>query len=214
MILRNRVFAAELLAEKLSDIKTTNPLVLGIPRGAMPMAKVIADKLNAELGAVLVHKIPAPGNEEYAIGCVGLSGKIHLSPYVSKREIPESYINQAAKRQLQVLERRKRMYGLGDPKIEGRSVIIVDDGIATGETTTCAIKEVREFGPKEIILACGVSSMDAASRIKPLVESFIVLGTPEGFYSVGQFFSDFSQVNDEEVVQILHPEQGESSAWT
>jgi len=206
MIFRDREEAAYQLLEKLIHYKGKNVIVAGIPRGAMPMAKIIAEGLGAELNAVLVHKIPHPDSEEFGIGCVGISGNIHRLPYVERADISESYIQAAAKKQLKTLKERQRRYGLGEPKMKDRIVIIVDDGIATGATTIGAISEVRSVGAAKIVLAAAVSAREAAAQIKPLVDEFIVLDIPPGFFAVAQFFSNFPQVTDDEVVEMLHGE--------
>lgn len=207
MIFENREHAAFLLLEKLKKYKEKNPLVLGIPRGAIPMAKIISDGLGGELSAILVHKIPAPGNHEFAIGCVGLSGHIYRSPYVYEAGIPENYIQAEAQREHLVLEQRFQQYGLSKVEMRDRVVIIVDDGIATGATTKCAVHEVRAKSPKKIILATAVSAQDSATELEELVDELIVLSVPFGFFSVGQFFNHFPQVSDEEVIEALHPRE-------
>lgn len=204
MLFKDREDAAFQLLKKLEKYKGKNVIVAGIPRGAMPMAKIIADGLGAELGAVLVHKIPHPESSEFAIGCVGISGNIHRSDHVASDLIPESYIQAAAMKQLATLKERQRKYGLGKLDMKNRIVIIVDDGIATGETTIGAISEVKSQGAQKIILASAVSASTAARKIKTLVDEFIVLDIPEGFFAVGQFFLNFPQVTDEDVVGMLH----------
>lgn len=206
MIFKDRESAANQLIPKLQKFKNDNPLIVGIPRGAMPMAKIIADSLGADLSAVLVHKIPHPFNVEFAIGSIGISGKIHLQPYAKNNDIPEDYIRGATKIQFRTLKERQKRYGLENLTMKDRTVILVDDGIATGATVIGAISEVRALGAKKVILAAAVSSSDAASEIKHLVDDFIVLDIPPGFYSVGQFFSYFPQVSDQEVISILHGE--------
>jgi len=203
MIFKDREEAATLLLKKLEKYKGTNPLVLGIPRGAIPMAKIIASGLEGELSAILVHKIPAPFNEEFAIGSIGLSGEIKCLIDIDSEGIPESYLTDAAKKQLNLLKQRQQFYGLKKPNYKDRVVIIVDDGIATGATTLAAIHEVRLHQVKKLIVATPVASKESAKRIKSLVDDFVVLSVPEPFYAVGQFFSDFSQVSDEEVIEIL-----------
>lgn len=201
---KNREEAAQLLLDKLQKYRGKNVIVAGIPRGAMHMAKIIADGLGAELSAVLVHKIPHPDNPEFAIGSVGISGTIH-----SNSEFYESYIQEAAKKQLAVLKERQIRYGLGEVNMKGRTVIIVDDGIATGSTTIAAISEVKALGASKVVLAAAVSARDSANLIRPLVDEFVVLDIPAGFYAVGQFFDHFPQVTDEEVEEMFH---GESRA--
>lgn len=207
MIFKDRESAAYQLLEKLQKYKGKNVIVAGIPRGAMPMAKIIADGLHAQLGAVLVHKIPHPESTEFAIGSVGISGNIHRSQTVEGENIPESYVQAAALKQLASLKERQKKYGLGKLDMKDKIVIIVDDGIATGETTIGAISEVKSLGAKKIILATAVSASNAARKIKPLVDEFIVIDIPAGFFGVGQFFFNFPQVTDDEVLKILHPEQ-------
>lgn len=203
MIFTNREEAALLLVKKLKKYAGLNPLILGIPRGAIPMAKIIAEGLQGELSAVLVHKISAPHNPEFAIGCVGLSGHIYRSSYVSRYGIDEDYIAAAAKKELEVLRRRKRDYDLKEVNYKNRIVIIVDDGIATGATTMCAVQEVLAQEPKRLIVASAVSAIDSASKIERLVDELVVLDRPSNFFSVGQFFDHFSQVSDEEVISAL-----------
>lgn len=203
MQFKNREEAASLLAKALKKYKGQNPLVLGIPRGAIPMAKIIADELEGELNAVLVHKIPSPSNEEFAIGSVGLSGHIQKMAYTSSLHIPQFYIENAAKKQIEMLRQRQKQYGLKDPNYENRIVIIVDDGIATGATTLSAIYEVKEHRPKKLIVAAAVASQESAEKIRSVVDEVFILDTPDFFYAVGQFFEDFSQVSDEEVIEIF-----------
>lgn len=206
MIFRDRESAAYQLVPKLQKYKNENPLIVGIPRGAMPMAKIIADSLGSELSAVLVHKIPHPFNVEFAIGSIGISGKIHLQPYAKYNDIPDDYIKGAAEIQLRNLREREKNYGLEKLNMKDRTVILVDDGIATGATVIGAISEVRELGAKKVVLAAAVSSSDAGYEIERLVDDFVVLDIPEGFFSVGQFFSNFPQVSDHEVISILRGE--------
>lgn len=203
MILKNRDEAAQLLLQKLMKYKNQNPLVLGIPRGAMPMAKIIAEGLGGELNAVLVHKIPFPFEKEVAIGSVGLSGKVFRLPRLEFYDISDSYIESEAKKQLAVLKKRKEMFQLPELQCQGRIVIIVDDGIATGATAIGAIEEIRSQNPKKVILAAGVVARSTAATIRSMVDEFIVLEEPDGFFAVSQYFADFSEVKDEDVVEIL-----------
>lgn len=211
---KDRQEAGQLLLQKLIKYKGQNPLVVGIPRGAMPMAEIIADGLSGELNAVLIHKIPAPGQEEFAIGSVGLSGHIFRLPYIRSHGISESYVTTAAAEQLEKLQQRKARFLLPDLNCMGRIVILVDDGIATGATAIGAIHEIRSQKPKKLILAAGVIPASTSAQMRSLVDEFIVLEEPEFFYAVSQFFQNFSQVTDEEVIQIfkknnrLHPHPG------
>lgn len=207
MIFKDREQAAYQLLDKLKKYKGQKVVVAGIPRGAMPMAKIIADGLDAELSAVLVHKIPHPESEEFAIGSVGISGHIHRSPTVQAENIPESYIQKSALKQLEILKEREIKYGLGKVSMKEKIVIIVDDGIATGETTMSAIEEVKSLGARKVVLATPVAAAAAARKMKSLVDELIVLDIPERFYGVGQFFFNFPQVSDEEVIRMLGTQQ-------
>lgn len=202
-MLKDREDAARLLLKQLMKYKDKNPLVLGIPRGAMPMAKIIAEGLHGELNAILVHKIPAPYQKELAIGSVGMSGKIFKLPMVESFEISDLYIEHEAARQMEVLKKRKERFHLADLKCQGRTVIIVDDGIATGATAIGAIHEVRAQKPQKIVLAAGVVARSSAAAMRDLVDEFIVLEEPDGFFAVSQFFQDFSEVTDDDVVRLL-----------
>lgn len=203
---KDREEAANLLLKKLKKYKGLNPLVVGIPRGAMPMAKIIAQGLSGELGAVLIHKIPAPGQEELAIGSVGLSGVIYPLPANKYLHVSEEYLQAEAARQVANLLKRKKRFHLPELKCEGRLVIIVDDGIATGATAIGAIKELRSQKPKKLILAAAVVPSSTAIALKKEVDEFIVLDEPKFFHAVSQFFENFEQVTDEQVIEILHGE--------
>jgi putative phosphoribosyl transferase len=207
MQFKDRAEAAHLLLKKLLKFKEKNPIVLGIPRGAVPMASIIAKGLGSELGVVLVHKIPSPFNEEFGIGSVGLSGHIHRVSSMGSDEISESYWQTEAERQRSRLEARQQAYGLKDPNYKDRWVIIVDDGIATGVTTLSAVHEVQVFDPKAIILATPVASRESIEMLESMVYEIIVLDVPEHFYAVGQFYKNFTQVEDEEVIQLLRRNQ-------
>lgn len=203
MQFKDRSEAARLLLKALMPYKGENPLVLGIPRGAVPMASIIAKGLEGELGVVLVHKIPSPSNEEFAIGSIGLSGHIHRLPYVEAYGISETYLQKEAGRQLERLKVRQREYGLADPDYRDRLVIIVDDGIATGATTLSAIQEVQSHHPRKVVLAAGVAPLDSAEKLGAEVDETVILHEAVDFYTVGQYFEDFNQVTDEEVIELL-----------
>jgi putative phosphoribosyl transferase len=210
MVFQNRLEAASLLLDKLSPYKNQNAVVAGIPRGAMPMARLIAEGLGGELTAVLVRKISAPDNEEFAIGSVGLSGNIQLSPWAGSYA-DSAYLEEEIEREKAVLQERQRRYRLRAPVFKGRTVIIVDDGIATGATTLSAIKEVRSWGAHKIVLAVPISSKEAAEALRGEVDEFIALTVPEFMSSVGEFYRSFPQVSDREVGEILKGSTGRPS---
>ena len=201
----SRFEAAQLLAKRLEHYRGQNPLVLGIPRGAVPMAQVIAESLKGELDVVLVHKLGAPYQEEFAIGSVSERGDVHLSPEVELYGIEKSHIDREVARQLDVLHRRRTAYTPVRPPISpaGRIVIVVDDGVATGWTMIAALRSVRSQRPAKLIAAMAVAPGRAVATMKQEADEVVCLATPASFYAVGQFFADFRQVTDEEVAEIL-----------
>jgi predicted phosphoribosyltransferase len=213
MRFRSREHAAQLLAERLStDYKNKNPLVLGIPRGALPMAAVIADALGGELDVVLVHKLGHPEQPEFAIGAIDESGNTYLAEWASELE-PET-LAEEKQRQLAVLRRRRAQYTPLRPPIDphGRIAIVVDDGIATGSTMIAALRAVRARKPKKLICAVAVSSQEAAHAMLREADALVCLTTPAEFFAVGQFFEDFAQVTDEDVVVILRRHKATAAA--
>ena len=213
MLFENREHAGRLLARRLSaHYKNKNPLVLAIPRGAIRMAEIIADALGGELDVVLVHKLGAPGQPELAIGAVDEAGNTFLSGYGF--DIDPAYIEIEKQAQLDVLRKRRARYtpsrGAIDPR--ERIVIVVDDGIATGSTMTAALRAIRSSKPKKLIGAVAVASQGAVRAMSREADNIVCLNVPAEFYAVGQFFSDFSQVSDEEVAEILQKREAKISA--
>ncbi len=206
---RNREEAAEEIAERLEHHRGDNPLVLAIPRGGAPMGRIVADHLEGELDVVLVHKLGAPGNPEYAIGSVDESGHVELTPVARQYGIEQSYIDEEAERQLKKIRQRRERYGHPPAKAEGRVVILVDDGIATGSTLQAAIRSVQAQRPAKVIVGIGAAPPETAERIGKSVDEMVCLMTPSSFMAVGQFFEDFGQVTDDEVIALLGGNQHE-----
>jgi len=208
MRFRNREHAAELLVERLrANYKNKNPLVLGIPRGAVPMAKIIAEDLGGELDVVLVHKLGHPDQSELAIGAIDEDGNAFLSEWAA--DLDPAFLEAEKRRQLEVLRQRRARYtplrAPIDPR--GRIVIVVDDGIATGSTMTAALRAVRAKKPKKLIGAVAVASTEAARAMLHECNAMVCLKIPAEFYAVGQFFDDFGQVSDEDVIASLRESQ-------
>ncbi|HXV84710.1 MAG TPA: phosphoribosyltransferase [Candidatus Binatia bacterium] len=206
MMFRNREHAATLLAQKLAKYKIQRPLVLGIPRGALPMAKIIADALEGDLDVVLVHKLGAPGQPELAIGAVDEDGRVYLSDYsVPEWGISSEYIDREKEQQLKTLRRRRAQYTpfRSPMNPSGRTVIVVDNGIATGATMIAALRSVREQSPAKLIAAVAILPVSTLKKIKQYADEVAYLDTPADFFAVGQYFEDFSQVTDDDVVAIL-----------
>jgi predicted phosphoribosyltransferase len=205
MIFRNRLEAANLLADRLAWARGKNPVVLAIPRGALPMAQVLAERLEAELDVVLVHKVGAPCNPEYAIGSVSEFGKIHRSPLWAESGASEDDFKAAAEEEVRKLQQRRKLYSphLSPVSPTGKLVIIVDDGIATGSTMLAAVRAIKALRPLKLVVAAPVAAPAAARNIKKEVDELCVLAAPADFHAISQFYKDFGQVSDEEVMEIL-----------
>jgi len=200
----NRENAAELLARRLSPhCQNDNPLVLAIPRGAVPMAKIIADYLGGALDVVLVRKLGHPEQPELAIGAIDENGNSFFSPWAT--EVSASYVEAEKQRQLEVLRARRTQYTPMHEPIDpcGRLVIVVDDGTATGSTMLAALRSVRARNPKKLIAAVAVASLEAVKLLRGECDTFVCLETPTDFSAVGQFFNDFSEISDQQVMEAL-----------
>ncbi|HEY5544093.1 MAG TPA: phosphoribosyltransferase family protein [Candidatus Binatia bacterium] len=204
MRFRDREHAAQLLVERLSaPYKDQNPLVLGVPRGAVPMARVIADALGGDLDVVLVHKLSHPEQPELAIGAIDENGNAFVSEWAA--DLDPAYLEAEKQRQLEILRQRRAKYTPLRAPIDphARIVIVVDDGIATGSTLTAALRAVRARDPKKLVSAVAVASRKAARAMLRECDEMVCLNVPAEFYAVGQFFEDFSQVTDDDVIGIL-----------
>lgn len=201
MMFKNRYDAALKLIPFLEKYKNERGVVFAIPRGGVPIGYYISKHYNLPLELLLTKKIGHPGNEEFAIGAVSLEDYI----IDERHNIPESYIENEIKRIRESLKERYKKF-MGDRKpvdMEDKIVIIVDDGIATGNTLLAAIRMMRQKHPKKIVVAVPVAPREAAEKIKKHVDDFICLHIADDFYGVGQFYLDFSEVSDEEVIQLL-----------
>ena len=211
MLFENRAHAGRLLAQRLIDYKGRNPLVLGIPRGAVPMAKIIADFLGGELDVVLAHKLGAPAQPELAVGAIDETGNFFLSGY--GLDIDDGYLEVEKRAQFELLQKRRAHYTPLRQPIDPRDriVIIVDDGIATGSTITAALRAVRARKPRRLLAAAAVASSEAMRAMSDEADAVVCLNVPADFVAVGQFFRDFSQVSDQEVINILRATESQLS---
>lgn len=202
---QDRDEAARKLAVKLQAYKGKQPLVLAIPRGAVPMASIIADELGGSYDVVLVRKLRAPINPELAIGSVDESGWTYIADYAASTGADSAYIEAEKQRQLGIIRQRRAQYtpikALEDPT--GRIVIVIDDGLATGATMISALHGLRNRKPARLICAVPVAPPDTLDKVAELADEVVCLEAPENFRAVGQFYADFPQVEDEEVIQIL-----------
>jgi len=205
---RDRREAGQLLASATMHLKDTNPLVLALPRGGVPVGFEVAKALNAEFDVLLVRKIGAPGHEELGLGAIvdGANPQIVINDEIVRMTgATPAYLHTEATRQLAELERRRRAYrGKAIPvALKGRTVIIVDDGIATGGTAKAALQGVRLGSPARLILAVPVAPAECLAALRPLCDEVIRLMCPSPFFSVGTHYLDFSQTSDEEVIHLL-----------
>jgi predicted phosphoribosyltransferase len=205
---KNRDEAAKLLADRLAAYRGRHPLVLGVPRGAVPMARLIADALEGDLDVVLVRKLRAPGQPELALGAVDESGAVFKGRYFDLAA--DDYMREEVRTQLEMIRRRRELYTRAHEAIDpaGRIVIIVDDGIATGASMLSAIHSVRARRPLEVVVAAAVAPPETLALLRGEANQVVCLATPEHLYAVGQFFDDFSEVSDDLVVAALSRASG------
>lgn len=202
---RDRNDAARRLAERLKVYRGRDPLVLAIPRGSVPMAKIIADDLGGEMDVVLVRKLRAPNQPELAIGSVNESGWTFISEYAEIYGADDDYIASEKRLQLETIRKRRAQYTPIRPPIDptGRIVIIVDDGLATGATMISALHGLRAKKLAKLICAVPVAPADTLEKVAEMADVVICLEVPEFFRAVGQFYDYFPQVDDDEVIKIL-----------
>lgn len=205
MIFIDRNDAAKKLANKLLQYKGQNPLILAIPRGAVPMAKVIAEELGGNFDVVLVRKLRAPYQPELAIGSIDESGWAYIASHAASTGASQEYIEDEKKTQMETIRKRRNQYTPIRPPIDpaGRIVIVIDDGLATGATMISALHGLRARNPARLICAVPVAPPDTLKKVANLADEVICLFAPDYFMAVGQFYQNFSQVEDEEVIDIL-----------
>jgi predicted phosphoribosyltransferase len=202
---RDRIDAANRLAKALQAFCGRNPLVLAIPRGAVPMGKVLAEALQGELDVVLVRKLRSPQSAEFAVGAIDESGWAYIADYAEQVGADAAYLEREKQLQMKTLRERRARYTPHRPPIDpqGRVAIVVDDGLATGATMIAALHAVRAKQPARLVCAVPVAAQESLAKVTPLADEVVCLQAPAEFYAVGQFYREFPQVEDEEVVALL-----------
>jgi len=206
MLFRDRRDAGRFLARRLKRY-TGQPdvLVLALPRGGVPVAYEVAKELGVPLDLFLVRKLGVPGHEEYAMGAIASGGVRVLNDRIVNQGIPAEVIDRVTRQELRELERRERAYrgNRPPPEIRGRTVILVDDGLATGSTMRAAAAALRRLGPKKIVVAVPVAAPATCDEFRTEVDEIICGETPTPFQAVGLWYDDFSQTTDDEVRDLL-----------
>jgi putative phosphoribosyl transferase len=204
----DRRAAGRQLAAILKHLKSDHTIILGLPRGGVPVAFEVARALDAPLDIALVRKIGAPHQPEVGIGAVvdGSEPKVVLNTEMVRMVgATQAYIDAEAQRELAELERRRHMYrgNRYPPRLEGSIVVLVDDGVATGATMRAVLEGIAQYKPERLVLAVPVAPADALVALRSAADEIVCLATPEPFYAVGLHYDDFDQTGDDEVIALL-----------
>lgn len=208
-VFADRIEAGRLLAKQVAALKLVDPVVLALPRGGVPVAAEVAAVLHAPLDLLLVRKIGAPAHRELAVAAVaegGPAGELVLdAETMDLTGATPAYVEREAKAELQEIVRRRQVYlqGRAPVAVEGRSVVVVDDGIATGTTVRAALQALRRRKPSRLVLAVPVAPADTVALLRAEVDDLVCLAQPAFFHAVGAHYADFHQVSDDEVVAVL-----------
>ncbi len=206
MIFRDRADAGRQLAAALDGFRDRRPFVLAIPRGGVAVGFEVAAALSAPLDVIVPRKLRAPYNPELAVGAVAHDGSVYLdTDLVRSLHAPQDYIREEIATQLEEIRRRMRLYR-GErptPDLSGYTAIVVDDGIATGATMIAALRAARAMHPTRLVVAVPVAPRGVVDRLQTEADEVYCLYTPEVFYAVGQFYDDFGQTIDDEVIRLL-----------
>lgn len=211
---QDRTAAGQRLAEELVQRGIEGDVVLGIPRGALPVARPVADTLEVPLSVVVARKIGAPNNPELAVGAVASDGSVWLNePLVDRLGVSEEYLDRERQTEAENARSKAERFGVGAGPLdlEGQSVVVVDDGVATGATALACLRQVRAAGAARVILAVPVASPDSLSLLEEEADAVIALRTPSDFRAVGQYYRDFGQVADQEAISYLRDGADRSS---
>lgn len=206
-VFANRQTAGRELAVALEEFREEKPIILGMPRGGVILAFEIAQALNASLDVMVARKIGAPNQPEYAIGAIAPGDIVVINPEaVAFYDISSPEVQAVIAREKQEMLRRIKLYRGSKPELElkNRTVILVDDGLATGQSALAAVLAIKKMQPKKVILAVGVCAVDSAAILRQEVDELVCLSMPEQFYAVGLWYQDFSQTTDDEVIALLN----------
>ncbi|MEJ2187003.1 MAG: phosphoribosyltransferase [Gemmatimonadota bacterium] len=208
---RDRTEAGVKLASELNDYAGTDAVVLGLARGGVPVAAEVARALGLPLDVMVVRKLGVPGREELAMGAIASGGmRVLNSDVLDQLTISEEMLARTAVEEERELVRMERIYrqGRGAEKLEGRTVILVDDGLATGASMRAAVAAVREHGPSKIVVAVPVAARETCRRVGSLADDVLCVLTPEPFRAVGVWYDDFSETTDQDVRELLNRSWG------
>jgi predicted phosphoribosyltransferase len=201
-VFQDRREAGRLLGERLQQRPWSQPLVMALPRGGVPVAYEVAQALHAPLELMIVRKLGHPLHPEYAIGAIATGGVVVMT---HAEHIPAVVVDKIVERERVELARREALYR-GDappPEIQGHEIILVDDGLATGATMRAAVAALRQLAPAKVVVAVPVGPPESAAMLRGHADELVCLQEPEGFRAVGEWYRDFAQTSDEEVTQLL-----------
>lgn len=201
----NRTDAGNQLAALLEEREIEADIVLGIPRGALPVARPVADALDVPLDVIVSKKMGAPNNPEYAIGAAASDGSVYRNEDAIERlGIDEEYIEQEREKAAATARDKEENYRQGEPPdLEGKRVVIVDDGVATGATAIACIRMVKEAGAEHVVLAVPVGPPHSLDELAEEADEVIAVEEPQDFRAVGQYYRQFGQVTDEQAIDLL-----------
>ena len=202
-MIKDRVEAGQLLGDNLIKCNLENPVILAIPRGGVILGHEIAKKLGCKLDVVISKKITPPENPEYAIGAITHDGTLYKSEYWDNYSSDENFTDELTRKKQEVKRRLEEYRKTTEYDLEGKTIVLVDDGIATGSTVFAILNWLSKQRTEKILLAISVIPADTYETIKPKVSNVVTLEIPTSFSSVGQFYSSFEQVSDDEVKEIL-----------
>lgn len=200
------------LARRLPRLRDEDPLVLAIPRGGVPVGYEVARAIEAPLDLFIARKLGAPGHEELGIGAVAPGGtRILDADAIRALDVSDAYIEEVTRKELVELERRLRRFrgNRPPPRIEGRSLVLVDDGLATGVTALASLTALRLQRPRRLVFAAPVCSVEGAQAVARQADEVVCVAAPDRFFGVGAWYHDFTQTTDEEVVELLARREAE-----